>query len=52
MDNITLTPIEDIDAYAVSMDSDCINQDYDVADDFQYQLEQLANEEDCDILFE
>lgn len=39
------------DAYAVDIDCACISVDYDIADDLQYQLEQIAHD-DCDIQFE
>lgn len=39
------------DIYAIDMDSACISTDYDIADDIQYQLEQIAHD-DCDIQFE
>ena len=45
------TTLDDTDAYAIEMDATCISMDYDVADDLQYQLEEIAKE-DCDILFE
>lgn len=52
MDNCTLTAnFDDSDAYAIDMDAMCIGQDYDVATDIQYQLEQIA-QDDCDIEFE
>lgn len=52
MDNCTLTAnFDDSDAYAIDMDAMCIGQDYDVADNIQYQLEQIAHD-DCDIEFE
>lgn len=41
----------DFDAYAVNIDPACITADFDVADDMQYQLEQIAKN-DCDIQFE
>lgn len=50
MDNITLTT-DGFDAYAIDMDSACVSVDYDVADNIQYQLEQIAKEE-TDIEFE
>ena len=41
------------DAYAIDMDCACISVDYDVANDMQYQLEQIAQENnETDILFE
>jgi len=52
MANCTIsTTLEDIDAYTIDMDSACISVDYDVADDIQYQLEQIEKE-DTDIQFE
>lgn len=52
MNNCTLTPtFDDDDAYAIDMDAMCVSQDYDVATDIQYQLEQIASD-DCDIEFE
>lgn len=52
MNNCTLsTTLDDVDAYAISMDATCISVDYDVATDIQYQLEQIAHD-DCDIEFE
>lgn len=52
MDNCTLSStFNDTDAYEIDMDSACIGMDYDVADDIQYQLEQIAHD-DCDIEFE
>ena len=52
MNNYTIiTTIEDTDAYAIEMDAMCVCEDYDVADDLQYQLEQIAKEE-TDIQFE
>lgn len=52
MDNCTLSSTFEEDAYTIDMDAMCVTQDYDVASDIQYQLEQLAKEEDTDILFE
>lgn len=51
MDNCTLSSTLEEDAYAIDMDCACISTDYDVADDLQYQLEQIARD-DCDIQFE
>ena len=51
MDNCTLSSTFEDDAYAIDMDSACISVDYDVADNIQYQLEQIAKEE-TDIEFE
>ena len=51
MDNCTLSSTLEEDAYAIDMDCACISIDYDVADDLQYQLEQIAHD-DCDIEFE
>ena len=52
MNDYTITTTStDTDAYEIDMDIDCISVDYDVADDIQYQLEQIAKE-DTDILFE
>lgn len=48
MNNPTLT---DIDDYSIQMDADCISTDYDVANDYQNQLDEIA-EQDTDILFE
>ena len=50
MTNCTLTST-DFDAYTIDMDAMCVSQDYDVANDIQYQLEQIAKD-DCDIEFE
>lgn len=43
---------DDIDDYAVEIDSDCILQDYDEADSEQYTLEEQYENEETDILFE
>lgn len=50
MDNTTITT-DNFDAYTIDMDSACVSVDYDVADNIQYQLEQIAKEE-TDIEFE
>ena len=53
MNNCTLTAsLDDIDAYAVEMDAAYVNNDVDVVDNLQYQLEQIAEDDDCDIQFE
>ena len=42
----------DIDNYAIEIDSDVVFQDYDEADSEQYALEEQYQNEDTDILFE
>ena len=52
MNDCTITPsIDDIDAYSIDMDSMCVAHDYDVADEFQYEIEEIEKSE-TDILFE
>lgn len=49
MDNPTFT--NNIDDYSIQMDTDCIGTDYDVANDYQNQLDEIIKQ-DTDILFE
>ena len=52
MNDYTITTtISDIEPYAVDMDSMCVSVDYDVADDYQRQLDEIIKTE-TDIQFE